>query len=555
MVRAFATETGTDAFDDAASEAQATRMHQAGLASKQGREMGQHPLHLASRALVAHQKHDVLHALDGEGETEAIRVQLALRLGGTNHHRSNGVMGEQEGRPFLQSQLGQVAEHRRLADAQMGLGLITGHLDLPAFLREQAPLQGWGGKRMPQGGDHAMHFAHVRMGTVAVGVRARARVLDQQVCHGGLDALFTHAHLQRLVHAFAAASRQGGQGTAISQHLLLPEEQARRQACQDLRPTQAKSLQKGSPDKGAIKQHEHVSANAAPHSPPEPWLTGLARGDDGLQEEMSGHLHQIHTARLRRGAGGLAAGNAPEEACIGRALSHLFQGSSNGGEPIPPGKGSWGLWRGQWLAGPTQQPAHEPHAKLLAPMEKGSLTGHNRDGHAGQQTQARTQMHKDRAQALLAEEVPRKEQIHHHQLTELALPLFPPMQVAQQLTHQGARVALFEQRDRERLRKRVIARDVRYSERHEKVPFWIAGYRFFTVCQKRSFFSPYLTGIVPCGRHARPSTLAAKTDSVGQWYLGQKNRTSRRFSSDLRARAPPFGTKNDHRRARCAVRQ
>ncbi len=39
----------------------------------------------------------------------------------------------------------------------------------------------------------------------------------------------------------------------------------------------------------------------------------------------------------------------------------------------------------------------------------------------------------------------------------------------------------------------------------------------------------------PCGRHAHPSTLAAKKDSVGQWYLGQKNRTSRRFSSGLRA--------------------
>ncbi len=42
----------------------------------------------------------------------------------------------------------------------------------------------------------------------------------------------------------------------------------------------------------------------------------------------------------------------------------------------------------------------------------------------------------------------------------------------------------------------------------------------------------------PCGRHAHPSTLAAKMDSVGQWYLGRKNRMSRRFSSDVRSLAP-----------------
>jgi hypothetical protein len=30
----------------------------------------------------------------------------------------------------------------------------------------------------------------------------------------------------------------------------------------------------------------------------------------------------------------------------------------------------------------------------------------------------------------------------------------------------------------------------------------------------------------------------AKMDSVGQWYFGQKNRTSRRFSSVLRSLAP-----------------
>ncbi len=42
---------------------------------------------------------------------------------------------------------------------------------------------------------------------------------------------------------------------------------------------------------------------------------------------------------------------------------------------------------------------------------------------------------------------------------------------------------------------------------------------------------------IPCGRHAHPSTLAAKMDSVVDWYFGQKNRTSRRFSSVLRSLA------------------
>jgi hypothetical protein len=31
--------------------------------------------------------------------------------------------------------------------------------------------------------------------------------------------------------------------------------------------------------------------------------------------------------------------------------------------------------------------------------------------------------------------------------------------------------------------------------------------------------------------------MCAKTDSVGEWYFGQKNRTSRRFSSGLRSLA------------------
>jgi hypothetical protein len=41
---------------------------------------------------------------------------------------------------------------------------------------------------------------------------------------------------------------------------------------------------------------------------------------------------------------------------------------------------------------------------------------------------------------------------------------------------------------------------------------------------------------IPCGRHAH-SALAATMDSVGQWYFGQKNRTSRRFSSGLHSLA------------------
>src|SRR5258708_3486027 len=107
-------------------------------------------------------------------------------------------------------------------------------------------------------------------------------------------------------------------------------------------------------------------------------------------------------------------------------------------------------------------------------MEKGPLGGHLRHGHVAHQAQACTQVQKNRPHALVEEQVPGNEQVDHHQLIELALTLFPQMELGEKITDEVTRIDPFQQRDREVRRELVIARQLRYSEWHKKVPFWLA---------------------------------------------------------------------------------
>ncbi len=106
-------------------------------------------------------------------------------------------------------------------------------------------------------------------------------------------------------------------------------------------------------------------------------------------------------------------------------------------------------------------------------MEKGPLGGHLRHGHVAHQAQACTQVQKNRPHALVEEQVPGNEQVDHHQLIELALTLFPQMELGEKITDEVTRIDPFQQRDREVRRELVLARQLRYSEWHKKVPFWL----------------------------------------------------------------------------------
>lgn len=64
------------------------------------------------------------------------------------------------------------------------------------------------------------------------------------------------------------------------------------------------------------------------------------------------------------------------------------------------------------------------------------------------------------------------------------------------------------------MRKRVIARHLRSSERHQKVSFCTPEGGFFPVSQKRTFFSTYLSGIAHKGHPYISSPTLADTLNV-----------------------------------------
>ena len=135
MLRTFATETGTDVFDDTTIEAQPPGSDQV---ARRG-QVRTHALKCAYsqfRRGEATLEDGLTQHLDGPGKTDAIRVQ-ALALGRLKDQATHGIMRQHQGVEFLQDQLGRAAAQRLLAHALLISGLVDGLFDFPPFVIAQ----------------------------------------------------------------------------------------------------------------------------------------------------------------------------------------------------------------------------------------------------------------------------------------------------------------------------------------------------------------------------------------------------------------------------------
>jgi hypothetical protein len=258
-------------------------------------------------------------------------------------------------------------------------------------------------------------------------------------------------------------------------------------------------LQEGSREQAAITEDQHARLDAAQEAPTEPLFARPAGGKDGIQDQMAAHFDQRETAHLWIRAGGWAGTEPAQEASLLWAVRHILQGPIKSGEAIAKGKSARGLGGGARKTGPPQQPAKEAHAQLLAAAQKGVLGGDVLHRQQTEQAQTGAQMQPDRAQTLLGEQMPAQQHIDHHQLREFAFALFPAVQFAEQIADHRTWEHLFQQGQGQMMRALVQFNALRYSERHTRFLSGCYQRGFSLVCQKGTFFSSYVTGIVPCG--------------------------------------------------------
>src|SRR5260221_10713223 len=96
MMRTFTAEARTDAFDDAAIETQTAWCKQRPLHHQRSVQIRHHGVK-QRRGCLNTQDGRITEGLHTEDETDAVRIERRVRLGGIMYRDANGIMGEQEG--------------------------------------------------------------------------------------------------------------------------------------------------------------------------------------------------------------------------------------------------------------------------------------------------------------------------------------------------------------------------------------------------------------------------------------------------------------------------
>ncbi len=140
MPAAFAVKGGKGTFDDARTEAQATRGQQAARLA----QVGQQALHEAGTVASLHQGKLIaggVQHMERMGEAEAIGIKVGLE-GGLMHPGPHGVVRQEQSIEFLIEQFRRLTAQGLLTEPLMGFDLINDQFNLRAFVIEADELEG-----------------------------------------------------------------------------------------------------------------------------------------------------------------------------------------------------------------------------------------------------------------------------------------------------------------------------------------------------------------------------------------------------------------------------
>jgi len=473
VLRAFATETSTDMFDDTTIEAQPSGSDQD---ARRG-QIGTQALEDTDRLLRGMQDtldDGLTQDLDGGGKTDAIRVQ-ALALGRLPHQAAHGIIGQEQGVEFLQDQLGPATAQRLLTEALLISGLVNGLFDFPAFVIAQAQRRSRRLLGAEQGGDEPMDLAHLRIGGSTSAVHARGGHLLELLG----DVRVNDAHLQGSRQALAIVWVQGGQVAAIRQDLLFVGKDALGQPTQHMRSARTNGLHQGTRNEAAIDQHQHAGFDRWQQAVCQADFGSLTGSGNDLDDGMGAGFDQVEATQLGVGTARFAFADAPKILGIGGRISDIFQGAIHGHQAQAKGESARGVGGGQRHAAVFHEGPQEAHPELFAPIGPGGTRGQRFGLVLSQPAFGTTQLEENATQTMAQIQMPTDKHPHDQRQRQLAHARGPATVGLNELLNARARKELFQDRPRQSSTQFVISGKLRYSKGHEESPFDIPDDGFF----------------------------------------------------------------------------